>query len=135
MQQGALKFILLSISITVIGFITLLMIFFLLSPYQNSIVIDNGELQINLLSIVGGYISLFVFFAGLFSTIFFWFRNKITSPKELYVLAITSLRQGILMGFLICILLLLQSLSLLIWWDVLLVIIAIILIEMYLAVK
>lgn len=135
MQQGAIKFILLSISITVIGLIFLLTVIFLLSPYQKGIVLGNGEPQINLLSIIGSYISLFIFFTGLFSTIFFWLRDKINSPKELYISATTSLRQGALMGILICILLLLQSLNLLIWWDALLVITAIILIEMYLSVK
>lgn len=135
MQQGSLKFLLLSISIAIIGFIALLMAVFLLSPYQKDVILENGESQINLLSIIGIYISLFIFFTGLFSTIFFWFRDKITSPKELYILAITSLRQGILMGILICTLLLLQSLNLLIWWDAFLIIVAIILIEMYLAVK
>lgn len=135
MQQGALKFILLSILIASLGGISLLVIIFLTSPYQKNIVLESGAMQINLLSIIGIYISLFAFFTGLFAAIFFWLRDKTTAPKELYTSATTSLRQGILMGILICVLLFLQSFSFLIWWDVLLVIFAVILIEMYLAVN
>lgn len=135
MQQGALKFIMLSIFIAFLGGVSLLAMFFLTSPYQKDIILENGNAQINLLSIVGVYVSLFTFFTGLFATFFFWLRSKSASSKDLYLLATTSLRQGTLMGFLICILLFLQSFSLLIWWDVLLVIFAVILIEMYLAVN
>jgi len=131
MQQGVFKFKILLIFVTVIGLATLLAIIFWLSPYQE-IVMENGESKINLLNLIGIYSSLFTFFAGLFTTIFFWLRG---SSKELYISAITSLRQGALMGFFVCILLFLQSFNLLIWWDILLVILAVILIEMYLAVN
>jgi len=135
MQQGSFKFKLLAIFIAMIGLIGLLLIFFLTSPYQSTTLLENGKLQINLLSIIGIYVSLWLFFTGLFAMIFFWLRNRKTSSKELYLSATTSLRQGALIGCLVCILLFLQSSNLLIWWDTLLVIFAIILIEMYLAVS
>jgi hypothetical protein len=135
MQQGALKFVLLSMLIAFLGGVFLLAIFFLISPYQKDVVSESGNMQINLLAIISIYISLFTFFTGLFATIFFWLRNKAMVSKGLYISATTSLRQGALIGVLICVLLFLQSFSLLIWWDVLLVIFAVILIEMYLAVS
>jgi hypothetical protein len=46
-----------------------------------------------------------------------------------------SFRRGILMGVLICLLLVMQSLHIFIWWDALLVAGMIILLEMYLMVK
>ena len=135
MRQVSIKFILLLITITITGAIVLLAVFFLLSPYQKEIELGSENFQINLLSIIAVYTSLFVFFTGLFATIFFWIRGKITTSKDLYISAITSLRQGALMGLLVCTLLLLQSLSLLIWWDALLVVTAIILVEMYISVE
>lgn len=135
MQQDSFKFKLLSIFIATVGLISLLLVFFLTSPYQGTTLLENGKLQINLLSVIGIYVSLWMFFAGLFAIIFFWLRSRKTSSKELYFSATTSLRQGVLIGCLVCVLLFLQSANLLIWWDALLVIFAIILIEMYLAVS
>jgi hypothetical protein len=135
MKQDALKFVLLSILVASLGGVSLLVIIFLTSPYQKDIMLESGNTQINLLSIIGIYISFFAFFTGLFATIFFWLRDKLTAPKELYISATTSLRQGALMGVLICVLLSLQSFSMLIWWDMLLIILAVILVEMYLAVN
>ncbi len=135
MKQGTLKFVLLSILVASLGGISLLVIIFLTSPYQHDIILESGNTRINLLSIIGIYISFFTFFTGLFATIFFWLRERSTAPKELYTSATTSLRQGALMGILICVLLFLQSFSLLIWWDMLLIIFAVILVEMYLTVN
>jgi len=133
MDKGILKFKLLLISIAIIGLVGFLMMFFLTSPYQNT-TLGIGVTQINLLSVIGMYVSLFIFFAGIFAGIFFLFKSKVVLFRGAYTVAVSSLRQGVLMGILICILLFLQSLNLLIWWDALLVIMAVLLAEMYFAV-
>ena len=135
MRKGSLNFSLLAIATTIVGFIVLLAVFFLLSPYKEGVDLVINKSRINILNIGLFYFAVFIFFTGLFSTIFFWFRNKTIIRDDLYLCATTSFRQGVLMSILICIFLLLQSLQLLVWWDILLVIGAIILIEMYLAVR
>ena len=135
MRKGGLKFFLLAIIVAVIGFGILLTTLFLLSPYKIGTSLDINNIRYNVLSIIVFYIGLFIFFMGLFSTIFFWLRSRVRTKDDLYLYAVTSFRQGILMGILICILLLLQSFQLFVWWDALLVVGAIILIEMYLAVR
>jgi hypothetical protein len=130
-KQDNFKFLFFTSSIASVGFVLLLLIIFLWSPYQGDLTLENYS-QINILSVVGFYIALLLFFSGIFSTIFFLVQSKIITSKELYSLAVTSLRRGVLMGIFICILAILQSMRLLIWWDILLLAVAVILVEMYL---
>ncbi len=135
MQKGVSKFTGLSIGVAATGFIILLIMIFLFSPYQKDITSEGNMLQVNFLNIIGFYVGLFLFFFGIFTNIFFKFKIRIKNFKEIYIPAVSSIRQGVLMGFLICILLLLQSYKILIWWDALLVVVALVLIEMYLSVE
>ncbi len=128
MKQEGSKFLFLMISITIIGLIILLAILFSLSPYQK-----NNNL--NIVNIIIFYFGQFIFFAGFFISIFFMFKNKSKLRKDTYEIAIISIRQGCLMGILISVLFIMQSLHLLIWWDILLIMVAIMLVEMYLSVK
>jgi len=135
MQKGVSKFTGLSIGVAATGFIILLIMIFLFSPYQKDITSEGNMLQVNFLNVIGFYVGLFLFFFGIFTNIFFKFKIRIKNFKEIYIPAVSSIRQGVLMGFLICILLLLQSYKILIWWDALLVVVALVLIEMYLSVE
>ncbi len=135
MQYGDVKFVTMTLFSLVVGLCIVLAIIFLTAPYQLGANSVEGGLKINLLNIIGVYIGIFLFFSGLFSTIFFFFRRKNDISNQLYFSAVTSFRQGILMGILVCNLLFMQSFNMLIWWDAILIVIAIILIEMYLAVK
>lgn len=135
MEQQTFRFTLLSFFTAVIGLVALLTVIFILSPYNLT---DSGtaiKIQYNWFSVGSMYISLFVFFSGLFSTFFFLLENNKRHNDDLYILATTSMRRGILIGILACVLLFMQSLDILIWWDMLLVMVAVILLEMYLGVK
>lgn len=81
------------------------------------------------------YITLFFFITSITTLILtkLWYsliKNEITS-KELRIAA----RQGILLGLLTCILVFLQQLRILIWWDMIIVVIAIFLIELQLLLR
>jgi hypothetical protein len=77
------------------------------------------------------YASLFLALAGTFSLIFYGLRSW-TNKKEIYNVHLnTSLRQGILLSAMIIIGLGFQRLRVLTWWDGLLLLAIVLLIEFY----
>ncbi len=131
MKKNNWKFFLVTIFLALIGAIFLGLVISFLNPYQNI-----AELtKINIFNLLLFYSSLFLFFSGLWATILFFFRSKKANDDNLYLYASSSFRQGILLGIFLCLLLLIQSLRILIWWDALLLLGAMILVEMYLAVR
>lgn len=77
------------------------------------------------------YVILFLTLAGTFILFLTWLRRKISHEKnDLSYLGI-SFRQGILLSILIVGLLILQSFRWLVWWDGLLFLAGIFLIELY----
>lgn len=78
------------------------------------------------------YASAFLFFSGMFVFIFTLSRMRWSAQVESMssVLA-ASFRQGILLALLCIILLLMQSFRVLTWWDGLLVLAGILLVELY----
>ncbi len=131
MKKNTWKFYLVTISLALIGAVFLGMVIAFLNPYFDTVKMD----RINIFNLILFYFSLFLFFSGLSITILFYFRIKRLKGDNLYFYASISFRQGILLGIFICLLFLIQSLGILIWWDALLLMGAMILVEMYLAVR
>lgn len=79
--------------------------------------------------------SLFVFLSGAFTLFLLWIRKK--SAGERYALdSITvSIRQGILLTILAIVLLFLESQGMLVWWDGLILVISVFLVELYYLIK
>lgn len=82
---------------------------------------------------------LFVFLSAFFSIFLFWIRRVgkrgLVKNPEMCFLAIISIRQGILLGLGMMLLLILQSFNILTWWVGLLSIGGILMIELYFLVK
>lgn len=77
------------------------------------------------------YASLFFFLAGFFNLFLLRLRKGIMHGELVYENAILSFRQGTLLAILAIILLIFQGLRMLIWWDGLLIVAGIFLIEFY----
>jgi hypothetical protein len=76
------------------------------------------------------YLVLFLSVSGIFTLILTGIRRNSREDNKFIYLGM-SLRQGLLLGLLVIILLLLQSLKYLTWWDGLLTVAAIFLVELY----
>lgn len=78
------------------------------------------------------YVSTFLFFAALLILFFTWLRRKFSKDDEnAFIYLGMSFRQGVLMSVLIIGLLILQQYRVLVWWDGLLAVAGIFLIELY----
>lgn len=77
------------------------------------------------------FLSLGFSLSGLFSLFLFFLRRKTLGEDTAWNNANLSLRQGILLSFLVLGLLVLQSFRILVWWDGLLAVAAVFLIELY----
>jgi hypothetical protein len=77
------------------------------------------------------YSSLFLMTAGIFSLFFVWLRRKIVGDEMAADHLGINFRQGILLSILVIILFLLQNARVLTWWDGLLAVGGIFLIELY----
>lgn len=75
------------------------------------------------------YVSLFLFLSGFFILSLTGIRRKISGDGFVYLGM--SFRQGILLSLLVIVLLVLQSFRVLLWWDGLLVVAGVFLIELY----
>ena len=109
---------------TIVMAFTFCAVIFFVNPY------DFGTL-----AYVFFYTALFFFITSITTLIltrlwYFFIKDEITST-ELRIAA----RQGILLGLLTCILVFLQQLRVLIWWDMIIVVIAIFLIELQLLLR
>ena len=116
--------------LVVISFFLILLTLVFLSPYSDF----NFYCQPVLVNILIFEISLFLFLLAGFSLFLFWSRtvkSKNLKSKELDFLAEVSFRQGFFLALAVLILLIMQSFQVLIWWDGLLVIGAIIMAELY----
>ena len=125
MERGG-KFLILTFGISFIGLAILIATVFLAVPQKT-----DGSLDY--LGLLFFYTGLFLFVFGMFAGIFFKLRLK--RKGDLYLKAKRSFRQGMLLGVFVCLLFLLQSLRMLIWWDASLLLLAVILVDMWLAVR
>ena len=119
--------------ISLLTFVGLIYFVFFISPYQGQ---EASELVV--WHVIVFEVILFIFLSSIFSILLFWVRRmgvKRAKSTEIFVLGIISARQGILLGFCAIILLILQSFNILTWWDGLLAVGAILMIELYFLVK
>ena len=111
-----------------VSFLALLVFVIFLSPYESSIQ------NVLLANVIIFEASLFTgLFAG-FSLLLFWLRTfklKNVRKNQLDVFAGASVRQGFLLALIFLLLLIMQSFDILVWWDGLLVVGAVILVELY----
>jgi len=77
------------------------------------------------------YATLFFVLVAVFNLIFLWARRMMLQEEMVAETLSVSFRQGALLSFLVIILLFLQSARVLVWWDGLLVVAGVSLIELY----
>lgn len=77
------------------------------------------------------YLVAFFVLSGIFNLFLLFVRRKILGDELAAKNIQLSFRQGILLSVMFLIILILQSYQMLIWWDVLLVIAGIFLVELY----
>ena len=87
--------------------------------------------EAGILGFVFFYVSLFIALWGTFSVMGFYFRKLILKEEMLIKHIKVSFRQGILFAILITGSLFLQSKNLLTWWNIVLFIIALTLLELF----
>ncbi len=110
-----------------LGFGAAVSIVLFLSPYNNT-----DSLQENIVNIGAFYVSLSLFFTGFFSLILYWIRRKAMADEDVQHINIgVSFRQGFLLSGALIFIIILQSFRILIWWDGLLAIGAMMMIELY----
>lgn len=96
------------------------------SPYQNQNPAEKMYLHIILFNI-----SLFFALTGLFSLFIYWLRKKAYGNEIQAAHLGVSFRQGLLLALCLIVLMVLQSFRVLIWWDGLLALGAIMMVELY----
>lgn len=131
MPQKALHWVLRIIAL--ISLVSLVFILIKIPPYQN----QNPEAKIPV-NIVYFFVVFFVFCFSIFSLFFFWIKSKAMQRGERKVRSRTmrqvlgiSTRQGFLLALGTIILLLLQVFHVLTWWDGLLAMGAVFMVELY----
>ncbi len=117
-----------------LAFLGVLYFVFFTAPYREQEISNPVIWNIVIFEII-----LFIFLSTVFSLFLFWIRRlgqrgRVKNP-EMVVLEVISIRQGILLGFCAMILLILQSFNILTWWDGLLAVGAILMLELYFLVK
>jgi hypothetical protein len=77
------------------------------------------------------YLSLWMFLSGIFILFLTWIRRVFADTEMAFTYLGMSFRQGVLLSFIVIILLILQSFRVLVWWDGLLVVSGVFLVELY----
>lgn len=83
--------------------------------------------------LVSFYTTLIFWFCGVLTLIFYGLKKKVLGPTLTNLL--TSIRQGVSLGLVFVLILLLQNFRLLTWWNILILILAFIVVEVYQRVK
>ena len=110
----------------VVGLVAIVLVITMFSPFKG-----QNPSERNFLSIVLFYLSLCVFLTGLFSLFLFWLRNKTSSDELTQVHMGVSFRQGLFLSIILIVILILQSFRVLTWWDGLLAVGAVLMMELY----
>lgn len=116
--------------LALVSFGTLLTVMMFSSPYLN----NQSFQELALFNVVIFEVSLFLGLWACFSLLLFWLRTlkkKDPRRKELNSLVGVSIRQGFLLALIFLILLIMQSFGVLFWWDGLLAVGIVLLIELY----
>ena len=77
------------------------------------------------------YLTLFFFLSSFFNLLLIWIRKKALGKEAISLNISLSFRQGVLLAIFVVGLLVLQSMRMLIWWDGLLLLAGIFIIELY----
>ncbi|MDZ7612218.1 MAG: hypothetical protein U5L10_05640 [Candidatus Moranbacteria bacterium] len=115
------------------SFAGLLLAVYFLSPYQQQ---NTEKVIVSNVALLEA--SLFLALFSGFSLFLFWVRrwgSQDLRKKDLHILAGISLRQGFLLSVLTTALLVMQSFRILTWWDGLLVVGAVMMLELYFLAK
>jgi len=99
------------------------------------VVIYVDPVTTNLIGIGLFYLSLFFFLAGLFAIMGFYLRRRIFRNETEFIQAETAFRQGVFLSLVFAATLALQNLRTITWWNILLVILGVSLLELYFASK
>ncbi|MBP7057084.1 hypothetical protein KBB08_01185, partial [Candidatus Gracilibacteria bacterium] len=75
------------------------------------------------------FISLFIAMAATCALLIFFLKRFLSGNEIFYAFLVIALRQGILISIALCLLLLLKSLQVFFWWDALIIIVGMVLIE------
>ncbi len=97
------------------------------------IVVYVDPVRASLVGVALFYLTLFFFLAGFFALAGYGLRRRIFSREVEFVQVETSFRQGVLLSLASVGALALQSLRMLVWWDALLLIFGVGLLELYFA--
>lgn len=112
--------------VVLVGFMGAAGMVFSFTPYLNT-----ESFEVNYFALGLFYLFLFMFLLGLFSIFLFRLRNIGREKEDERVNAGVSFRQGLLLSIMVLGLLVLQSFRILVWWDGLLVIGAVMMVEFY----
>ncbi len=106
--------------ISILGWTSWIVVINKLSPFM------SGSLALGLF-----YASLFIALTGTFSILNYYLRISLSKGKNYFQHLNTALRQGSLLSIMVCVGLIFQRLRVLTWWDALLILIIVLLIEYY----
>ncbi len=112
--------------VMLVGFMGAVGMIFSITPY-----LDTNSFETNYFTISLFYLFLFMFLMGMFSLFLFRLRGRGETDDESKTNAGVSFRQGFLLGLMILGILILQSFRILVWWDGLLVVGAVLVAELY----
>jgi len=76
------------------------------------------------------FVSLFIALSATFALMIFFLKRFLHGNEVIYSFLVIALRQGILISLGICLLLLLKSLQVFFWWDGLIIVLVMVLIEL-----
>lgn len=105
---------------TILGWASWIVVINNLSPFL------SGYLALNLF-----YAALFVALTGTFSVLTYYLRMSLSSNKDRFHHLNASLRQGSLFSIIFVVAMIFQRLRVLTWWDALLLVAIVVLIEYY----
>lgn len=114
------QFILVMILATIICWVALVAVLYYVNPYQA-----------NILGMGAFYGSLFLATSGTLGLVTLFFRAKTNKEAPLFRLVLLSFRQSLFLGFILAASFYLQSASLLTWWNAIILISAVSVMEMF----
>ncbi len=113
----------------VLGWTTWILVINKLSPCEVMVTqVCQSGLEWGVL--IAFFISLFIALSATFALMIFFLKRFLHGNEIVYSFLVTALRQGILISLGICLLLLLKSLQVFFWWDGLIIILVMVLIEL-----
>lgn len=113
----------------VIGWTTWFLVINKLTPCEVMLV-DVCQSGLEWGALLAFFISLFIALSATFALMIFFLKRFLHGNEVIFSFLVIALRQGILISLGICLLLLLKSLQVFFWWDGLIIILVMVLIEL-----